>query len=57
MCVQSFCMVNIDVPAGVGVPPLDTQLHMMQLLGLLVSPPSPGSQSSAVTGVAASSSG
>ena len=26
MCVQSFYMVNIDVPAGVGAPPLDTQL-------------------------------
>ena len=24
MCVQSFHMVNIDVPAGVGAPPLDT---------------------------------
>jgi len=29
MCVQIFHMVNIDVPAGVGAPPLDTQL--MQL--------------------------
>ena len=24
MCVQIFHMVNIDVPAGVGAPPLDT---------------------------------
>jgi len=24
VCVQSFHMVNIDVPAGVGAPPLDT---------------------------------
>ena len=29
MCVEIFHMVNIDVPAGVGAPPLDTQL--MQL--------------------------
>ena len=27
MCVQTFHMVNIDVPAGVGVPPLDKQLQ------------------------------
>ena len=26
MCVQIFHMVNIDVPAGDGAPPLDTQL-------------------------------
>ena len=26
MCVQTFHMVNIDVPAGVGAPPLDKQL-------------------------------
>ena len=25
MCVQSFHMMNIDVPAGVGAPSLDTQ--------------------------------
>ena len=25
MCVQSFYMVNIDVPAGAGAPLLDTQ--------------------------------
>ena len=28
MCVQSFHMVNIDVPAGVGAPPLNTQLPL-----------------------------
>jgi len=27
MCVQIFHMVNIDVPAGVGAPPLETQLQ------------------------------
>ena len=26
MCVQICHMVNVDVPAGVGAPPLDTQL-------------------------------
>jgi len=30
MCVQNFHMVNIDVPAGAGAPPLDTQLQMQQ---------------------------
>ena len=25
MCVHIFDMVNIDVPGGVGAPPLDTQ--------------------------------
>ena len=28
MCVQCFHMVNIDVPAGVHAPPLDTQLFV-----------------------------
>ena len=27
MCVQIFHMVDIDVPAGVGAPPLNTQLN------------------------------
>ena len=27
VCVQRFYMVNIDVPAGVDAPPLDTQIH------------------------------
>ena len=27
MCVQIFHMVNIDVPAGVGAPPLDTTTY------------------------------
>jgi len=31
MCVQIFHMVNIDVPAGVGAPLLDTQLLNMQV--------------------------
>jgi len=26
MCVQIFHMVSIDVPAGVGAPPLDTTI-------------------------------
>ena len=29
MSVQIFHMVNIDVPAGVCAPPLDTQLHKL----------------------------
>ena len=33
MCVQSFHMVNIDVPAGVGAPPLDTQLSIVYTIG------------------------
>ena len=28
MCVQSFHMVNIDVPAGGGALPLNTQIPM-----------------------------
>ena len=32
MCVQSFHMVNIDVPAGVGAPPLDTTSRPLQIL-------------------------
>ena len=28
MCVQTFHMVNIDVPAGVGAPPLNKQLKI-----------------------------
>ena len=28
MCVQIFHLVNIDVTAGVGAPPLDTQLRL-----------------------------
>ena len=28
--VCKFFMVNIDVPAGVGASPLDTQLHISQ---------------------------
>ena len=31
MCVQTFHMVNIDVPAGVGAPPLDKQLKTIML--------------------------
>ena len=27
MCVQIYHMVNIDVPAGVGAPPLDTSSY------------------------------
>ena len=37
MCVQIFHMVNIDVPAGVGAPPLNTQLlrcHTQQVLDI-----------------------
>ena len=33
MCVQIFHMVNIDVPAGVGAPPLDTQLSYKCIFG------------------------
>ena len=29
MCAQSFHVVNIDLVASVGVPPLDTQLHLI----------------------------
>ena len=31
MCVESFHVVNIDVPAGVGAPLLDTQILNMQV--------------------------
>jgi len=31
MCVQIFHLVNIDVPADVGAPPLDTQLPVMSM--------------------------
>ena len=27
MCVQTFHMVDIDVPTGIGAPPLDKQPH------------------------------
>ena len=27
VCVESFHVVNINVPAGVGAPPLDTQVR------------------------------
>ena len=31
MCIQIFHMVNIDVPAGVGAPPLNTQLQNIEV--------------------------
>ena len=39
MCVQIFHMVNIDVPAGVGAPPLDTQLPKSMLPSSKCPPP------------------
>ena len=30
--VEKFHIMNIDVPAGVGAPPLDTQLHVHKVL-------------------------
>ena len=36
MCMQIFHMVNIDVTAGVGIPPLDTQpMSCLQSLNAL----------------------
>ena len=38
MCVQSFHMVNIDVPAGVGAPPLNTTAEHYFSLEVLLPP-------------------
>ena len=35
MCAQIFHMVNIDVPAGVGAPPLDTTSFWYCHLGMV----------------------
>ena len=32
VCEEVFHIMNIDVPAGVGAPPLDTQLHVRKVL-------------------------